>query len=86
MSASSKILQGVVTFAVGGSIVFFAWPRLDILSKSVIALFGCLAAVSIHNGTWLADSRELRREARDHRQQAYKQVKTYMNGKYQKQY
>ena len=79
-ATNNKLLQYVLTFGIGGVIGVLMWPRLDGISRFVVLLFGIVAAMSIHNGTWLEDSRKLRRESRDSRRQAYTEVKQWVKG------
>ena len=78
--SSSKSLQAIFTFGIGGLVVLYFWPRLEAISKGIIFIFGAMAALSIYNGTWLQDSRELQRESRNNRRQAYTEVKSWVTG------
>ena len=77
----SSLVQYVVTFGIGGIGVYWLWPHLDGISRGMVGLFGILAAMSIQNGTWLEDSRGLRRQARDDRREAYGHVRQMMKPK-----
>ena len=79
--SDTRSLQAVVTFSIGGLLAALLWPRLDGLSKGLTLLFGVIAAVSIHQGTWMQDTRKLRREARDNRRQVLGQAKNWVLGK-----
>ena len=73
--ADDKRVQWVVTFGIGGVFAVYMWPKLDGISRCVLVISAVFAAMSINNGTWLTDSRQLRREARDNRRQAFGQLK-----------
>lgn len=75
------MMQTIITFSVGGLAALFLWPHLDSISRGLLVLASVFAAISIQNGTWLEDSRALRREARDQRSQAYRELKDWMKGK-----
>ena len=81
MSSDGRVIQAVVTFTRGGIGAFVLWPHLDGLSRGLTCVFGVIAAVSIQQGTWMEDTRKLRREARDHRRQVLGQAKDWVLGK-----
>ena len=81
LSDSNKAVQYVLTFGIGGIAGIWLWPRLDGVSRLIMLLFALIAGASIHNGTWLADVRVLRRESHENRKQAYSELKTLIGGK-----
>ena len=78
----TRVVQAVVTFTLGAIGAYFAWPYLDGTSRMLMGLFAVLAGLSIHSGTWMADSRSLRKNERESRQKAYGEIKSYITGKH----
>jgi hypothetical protein len=77
----TRKLQALVTFGLGGVVAVLLWPRLEAVSRWLIVLFAVLAGISIYNGTWLQDSRVLRREAAENRREAIRLGKSLMKSK-----
>ena len=77
---ASKRMQVLVTFAIGGIVSIGLWPYLETVSKGLIVLFALLAGLSINNGTWMQNARELRREQREQRRQVYREAQDYLFG------
>lgn len=77
----SKAVQVVVTFGVGGTACYYMWPQLETVSRALVILFALLAAASINSGTWMQNSRNLRRQQRDERRQTYKEASEWLLGK-----
>ena len=77
----TRAIQAVITFGLGSVACYFAWPHLDAGTKGIIFLFAMLAGISIHNGTWMADSRVMRRQARDQRREVYREAREWAFGK-----
>ena len=77
----SKMTQFLVTFGLGGAAAFMCWPHLDQTAKGIVMLFAVVAGMSIYQGTWMQNSRELRRAQRDQRRETYREAKEYMFGK-----
>ena len=73
--------QFVVTFVILGGLTAVLWPHLDATSKLMVGVFGVIAALSIMNGTWMADTRQLRRQSRDERSDAYAYAYNWFKGK-----
>merc|ERR1712178_247121 len=76
----SKAMQAIVTFSFGGAVAFALWPRLDQTSKALIMVFAVLAGLSIQNGTWMSNARDLRRAQRDERRQLIGKASNYVFG------
>jgi hypothetical protein len=76
----SKAWQVAITFAFGGGVSYMLWPSLDNVSKGLIFVFAALAGVSIHNGTWTENARDLRRGQREDRRQVYREAVNYIGG------
>ena len=76
-----KMAQFVVTFVILGGLTAVLWPHLDATSKLMVGVFGVIAALSIMNGTWMADTRQLRRQSRDERADAYAYAYNWFKGK-----
>ena len=74
-------LETVVTFSVAAVALYSMWSQMDTVSKCLVALFIGIAALSIHSGTWTQNHRDLRRQARDERREAYGHVKKMIFGK-----
>lgn len=75
-----KFTQFVVTFTIGGIFSFLMWPHLNVESKGMVGLFGVIAALSIHNGTWTANTRDLRKQAKAERKEAYVHAYNWFKG------
>ena len=73
--------ETLVTVIIAVIALYFLWPQMDTVSKGLCGLFACIAGLSIHGGTWTQNHRDLRRQARDERRQAYQQVKKMVTGK-----
>lgn len=80
-SGDKKTVQLIITLALGGAISFLAWPYLDSVSKGLIVLFGGIACLSIQQGTWMQNHRDLRRQAREDRRQAYTEARKWVQSK-----
>ena len=77
----SKINQALITYGIGGTAAYFLWDTLQSISKGLFILFGIIAGLAIHSGTWMQSSRDLKRQQRDERRKAYREVKGYLTGK-----
>ena len=64
-----------------GAVSFYMWPYLTSESKGMVAVFGVIAALSIHNGTWTANTRALRKQAREERSEAFGQAYKWVKNK-----
>ena len=73
--------ETLFTGVVAAIALFFLWPKMDTVSKGLCFMFFCIAGLSIHGGTWTQNHRDLRRQARDERRQAYQHVKKMVTGK-----
>ena len=76
----SKKMQVVLTYAIGGAGSAYLWPHLEGVSKGLVLLFALLTGMAINNGTWMANARDLRREQRDQRRQAFREAKQWVVG------
>ena len=47
-AGGDKLTQCLVTFVLGGAVSFYMWPYLTSESKGMVAVFGVIAALSIH--------------------------------------
>ena len=74
---TSAVVQAIVTFGLGGIFAYYYWERLEGVSRGMVILFGLIAALSISQGTWTTNARELRRAARHNRREAYGQVRQW---------
>ena len=77
----SKLTQVLFTYVLGGMIALYLWPYLDTTCRGLLMLFALLAGVSIQNGTWMQNHRELRRAQRDERRELYSQAYKKLSGK-----
>lgn len=71
-------MQIFLTYAIGGLGSAWLWPHLEGVSKCLVLLFALLAGISIHNGTWMANARDLRREQREQRREALNEAKAWI--------
>jgi hypothetical protein len=76
----SKHMQYIVTLGSLGLVLVFFWSKFEPVSRALIMLFGMVALLSIRNGTWMENSRDLRRKQRDDRRQVYGEVKRWVTG------
>eukprot|EP00322_Chrysochromulina_rotalis_P026245 CAMPEP_0115854704 /NCGR_PEP_ID=MMETSP0287-20121206/14163_1 /TAXON_ID=412157 /ORGANISM="Chrysochromulina rotalis, Strain UIO044" /LENGTH=167 /DNA_ID=CAMNT_0003308833 /DNA_START=18 /DNA_END=521 /DNA_ORIENTATION=+ len=60
-SNGNVLVQWVATYGIGGGTVWWLWEHLDGVSRGLSILFAIFAAMSIHNGTWMQDARQVRR-------------------------
>lgn len=77
----SKPAQLLITFGIGGVGCYFLWPHLEGISKGLVVIFALLACSSIYSGTWMQNSRDLRRQQRDDRRKTYREASEYLFGK-----
>ena len=79
--STDKKWQIIFTYSIGGLVTAYFWKSLDTISRGVILLFAAVAASSIRNGTWMMNSRELRKQEREERREAFRQAKTWVTGR-----
>ena len=77
---TKKHVQALVTFSAMGIIAYMMWNRLDAGSRFLLVAFAGISAISIYNGTWMMNARDLRRQQRDERRQLLHQGKKALFG------
>ena len=81
----SKTTQVVFTFGLVGVGCYFFWGTLDFIARGLVVVFCFISALSIHSGTWMQNSRELKRRQRDERREVYREGYQYMFGREKQQ-
>lgn len=66
------------TFTVGALFCYFMWPKMDTVSKGIVGMFAVVACLSIQQGTWMLNHRDMRRQDRDARREAYRAAKGWL--------
>ena len=79
-TAVSTKMQIFITYFIGGLGSWYFWPSMEPISKGLVCVFAVIAGLSIQNGTWMTNARDLRREQRDERRKAYRDAKAWMTG------
>jgi|Transcript_65780 uncharacterized membrane protein YhhN len=78
---TSQFAATAMTVLAAAGIFWCLWPRLDAVSRGLVGMFAVVSVISISNGTWTQNHRTLRRQARDDRREAYRQIHSWVRGK-----
>lgn len=76
----SKTVQCIFTFSIIATAAYFMWPSLEPVSKGLVITFATLAGLAINSGTWLQNSRDLRRNQREQRREVFREANDYFMG------
>ena len=81
MADNDTAIATAFTVVFGVCVFVYLWPVLDMVSRGLVGMLACIAALSIYNGTWMMNHRDLKRQARDDRREAIQTARQWMGGK-----